>query len=183
MPPCVTPEMSPTVSTAVTMNITSTGAMARMSKTGMTGRRFGMANHDAAATLSQFRTHAFAYSTPSAVTPVVGSTRPMMPATTYPTIMPAKMEEALTKPVVACFTARMTMSTMSAKHRFSNEPKSGAVLPPPKALTPTLIRLKPMESTTVPVTTAGKKRRRGFRKKPRTASNKPPMSDAPMMAP
>lgn len=59
----------------------------------------------------------------------------------------------------------------------------GAVLPPPKAFTPTLIRLKPMESTTVPVTTAGKKRRRGFRKKPRTASNKPPMSDAPMMAP
>ena len=82
MPPWVTPEMSPTVSTAVTTNITSTGAMARMSNTGVTGSSSGMANHDAAATLSQFRTHALVYSTPSAVTPVVGRTRPMTPATT-----------------------------------------------------------------------------------------------------
>ena len=82
MPPCVTPEMSPTVSTAVTMNITSTGAMARMSNTGATGSGFGMANHAAAATLSQFKTHALVYSTPSELMPVVGSTSPMMPATT-----------------------------------------------------------------------------------------------------
>ena len=82
MPPCVTPEMSPIVSTAVTMNITSTGAMARMSNTGATGIRSGMANHDAAATLSQFSTHAFVYSAPSGPMPVVGSTRPMMAAST-----------------------------------------------------------------------------------------------------
>ena len=97
--------------------------------------------------------------------------------------MPAKIEEALTKPVVACLTAKMTIKTTSAKHRFSREPKSTALLPPPKALTPTLIRLKPMESTTVPVTIDGKNLRSGFKKKPRTASNKPPMSEAPMMAP
>ena len=81
MPPCVTPEMSPTVSTAVTTNITSTGAMARMSNTGATGSGLGTANHAAAATLSQFKTHAFVYSTPFASTPVVGRTMPMTPAT------------------------------------------------------------------------------------------------------
>ena len=80
MPPCVTPEMSPTVSTAVTMNITNTGAMARMSNTGATGMRSGTANHAALATLLQFNTHALVYSVPSAVTPVVGSTSPMIPA-------------------------------------------------------------------------------------------------------
>ena len=93
------------------------------------------------------------------------------------------MDEALTNPVVPCLTARMTMSTMSARQKFSKDPKSGALLPPPKAFTPTLMRLKPMESTTVPVTTAGKNLRSGFRKKPSTPSNRPPMIDAPMMAP
>ena len=81
MPPWVTPEMSPTVSTAVTMNITSTGAIARISNTGATGIKAGTANQDASATLSQFRTQALVYSTPSAVTPVVGRTKPIMPAT------------------------------------------------------------------------------------------------------
>ena len=97
--------------------------------------------------------------------------------------MPTRMEDALKNPVVACLTAKMTTNTMSARHRFSNEPKSLALLPPPKVFTPTLIRLKPMESTTVPVTTAGKNRRSGLRKKPSTASNRPPMMEAPMMAP
>jgi len=54
-------------------------------------------------------------------------------------------------------------------------PKSAALLPLPKEFTPGEIRLRPMESTTVPVTTGGKKRRRGFRKKPSTVSNRPPM--------
>ena len=81
MPPCVTPEMSPTVSTAVTTNITRTGAMARMSNTGAMGIRLGMANQAASATLSQFRTHALVTSTPSALTMVVGRTSPMMAAT------------------------------------------------------------------------------------------------------
>ena len=78
MPPSMTPEISPTVSTAVTMNMMRTGRMARISKTILTGTSFGMANQLACATLSQFRTHALVNSTPSAVTPVVGRTKLMM---------------------------------------------------------------------------------------------------------
>ena len=77
MPPSMTPEMSPTVSTAVTMNMIMTGRMARRSKTIRTGTSFGMANQLASATLFQFSTHALVNSTPSAVTPVVGRTKPM----------------------------------------------------------------------------------------------------------
>ena len=82
MPPSVTPEMSPTVSTAVTMNITITGRMARRSNTGFTGISWGTANQSAWSTLSQLSTQALVYSTPSAVTPVVGSTRPSAPQMT-----------------------------------------------------------------------------------------------------
>ena len=77
-PPSITPEISPTVSTAVTTNMISTGKIARMSNTGFTGISFGISNQEADATLSQFSTHAFVYSTPSAFTPVVGSTNPIM---------------------------------------------------------------------------------------------------------
>lgn len=80
MPPSITPEMSPTVSTAVTMNMMSTGRMARISKMILTGTSLGMANQLACATLFQFRTHALVNSTPSAVTPVVGRIKPMMKA-------------------------------------------------------------------------------------------------------
>ena len=40
-----------------------------------------------------------------------------------------------------------------------------------------------MESTTVPVTTAGKNLRSGFNINPNTDSNNPPIMDAPMIAP
>jgi len=63
------------------------------------------------------------------------------------------------------------------------EPKSAALFPPPNEFIPTDIRLSPMDKTTVPVTTAGKNLRRGFRKKPSTVSNKPPIMDAPIIAP
>ena len=76
----MTPEMSPTVSTAVTTNIMSTGMMALRSNTGFTGISLGISNQEASATLLQFSTHAFVYSTPSAVTPVVGRRKPMMKA-------------------------------------------------------------------------------------------------------
>ena len=76
----ITPEISPTVSTAVTINMMSTGAMARISNTGFTGSSEGTANHLALATLFQFSTHALVYSAPSAVMPVVGSTKPIRKA-------------------------------------------------------------------------------------------------------
>ena len=79
-PPSITPEISPTVSTAVTMNMIITGRIARRSKMGFTGMTLGISNQAAFATLFQFRTHALVYSTPSAVTPVVGRTRPMIKA-------------------------------------------------------------------------------------------------------
>ena len=82
MPPSITPEISPTVSTAVTINMTSTGRIARASNTTLTGISLGTANQEACATLFQLSTHALVNSTPSAVTPVVGSTRPIMKATT-----------------------------------------------------------------------------------------------------
>ena len=42
---------------------------------------------------------------------------------------------------------------------------------------------RPILSTTVPVTTAGKNLRSGLRKKPSTVSNRPPRMDAPIIAP
>ena len=59
-----------------------TGKIARRSNTISTGINLGISIHAASATLSQLSTHAFVYSTPSAVTPVVGRTRPMIKATT-----------------------------------------------------------------------------------------------------
>ena len=67
------------------------------------------------------------------------------------------------------------------QQKISMEPKSFALLPPPKELIPTEISERPMESTTVPVTTGGKNLRRGLRKKPSTLSKMPPMMDAPIM--
>ena len=55
-PPSVIPEISPTVSTAVTINIIHTGTIALGSNTHFTGISFGIANQEACATLSQFRT-------------------------------------------------------------------------------------------------------------------------------
>ena len=98
-------------------------------------------------------------------------------------MMPRRMEAKLAKPSVPCLNTRIITSTNRASSRFSMEPKSWAVLPPPKELMPTEIRLRPMDMTTVPVTTEGKNFRRGFKKKPSTVSNKPPMMEAPMMAP
>ena len=98
-------------------------------------------------------------------------------------MMPTRMEEELKKVLPECLHTRMTTSTKMASSRFSVEPKSLAVLPPPKEFTPTEIRLRPMESTTVPVTTGGRSLRRGFKKKPSTVSNRPPMMEAPIMAP
>ena len=80
IPPSITPEISPTVSTAVTTNMIRTGIIARRSNLNFTGSKDGSAIHSACATLSQFNTHAFVYSTPSALTAVCGSTAPMMAA-------------------------------------------------------------------------------------------------------
>ena len=82
-------------------------------------------------------------------------------------MMPSRMAEELVKPLVQCLKNRIITRTKIASSRFSIEPKSEAVLPPPKELIPTEIRLRPMDMTTVPVTTGGKKRRSGFRKNPR----------------
>ena len=58
-----------------------------------------------------------------------------------------------------------------------------APLPPAQELTPTLIRLRPMARTTLPVTTGGKNLRRGLMKKPSAASQRPPIIPAPIIAP
>ena len=100
MPPSITPEISPTVSTAVTMNMISTGTMARRSKTRGTGISFGMENQEASATLSQFKTHALVYSTPSAVMPVGDKKRPMTADAIYPAMIPIRMDDALVMPFV-----------------------------------------------------------------------------------
>ena len=76
MPPSMQPEVSPTVSTAVTMNMMQTGMIAAMLKVGFTGSSAGMENQAASAILLQFRTHALVYSTPSALTAVWGSSSP-----------------------------------------------------------------------------------------------------------
>ena len=59
-----------------------------------------------------------------------------------------KIEEEFKKVLPECLQIRMTTSTKMASSRFSTEPKSCAVLPPPKEFTPTEIKLRPMESTT-----------------------------------
>ena len=184
-PPSITPEISPTVSTAVTMNMIITGTIARASNEIFTGIRDGTANQLACATLSKFSTQAFVYSTPSALIAVVGRTCPIMNATMYPAMIPIRIAEELAKPLFfsPCLQIRITASTKSASSIFSIEPKSAALFPPPKELIPTEIKDSPMDNTTVPVTTDGKNLRSGFKKSPRTPSNKPPMIEAPMIAP
>ena len=122
IPPSIQPEISPTVSTAVTINIIRTGRIARRSKTGFTGIICGTANHFACATLSQFSTHAFVYSTPSALTAVVGRKTARTAQIIYPAIIPKRIQEELVIPFVPCFRARMIIITTSAIRRFSIEP-------------------------------------------------------------
>ena len=97
--------------------------------------------------------------------------------------MPQRMQEVEVMPLVKCLRTTMTVSTSSPSSRLGTEPKSLAPLPPAKELTPTLMRLNPMASTTLPVTTGGKNFRRGLIKKPSAASHRPPIMPAPMMAP
>ena len=59
-----------TVSTAVTMNMMHIGRIASNLNVGMTGRIFGMEIHADWLILLQLMTHAFVYSTPSALMPV-----------------------------------------------------------------------------------------------------------------
>ena len=94
-----------------------------------------------------------------------------------------KIEEEFKKVLPECLQIRMTTSTKMASSRFSTEPKSCAVLPPPKEFTPTEIKLRPMESTTVPVTTEGSSLRSGFRKKPQHCLKQAADQGAPMIAP
>ena len=107
----------------------------------------------------------------------------MIPAIMYPAIIPISTEEALVIPFVPCFNAIMITRTIVPSNKFSIEPKSLAEFPPPKEFTPTPISDNPMESTTVPVTTAGKNLRSGFNINPNTDSNSPPIMDAPIIAP
>ena len=125
-PPSVIPEISPTVSTAVTINMIRIGTMARASNTHFTGISAGTANHFACATLSQFRTQAFVASTVAPVSStyvnVVGSTSAMILTRIYPTIIPMRIEEKLVKPFVPCFSAIITIRTTKPTKRFSREP-------------------------------------------------------------
>ena len=125
-PPSVIPEISPTVSTAVTINMIRIGTMARASNTHFTGISAGTANHFACATLSQFRTQAFVASTVAPVSStyvnVVGSTSAMILTRIYPTIIPMRIEEKLVKPFVPCFSAMITIRTTKPTKRFSREP-------------------------------------------------------------
>ena len=98
-------------------------------------------------------------------------------------MIPMRIAELLAIPFVQCFTIRITTRTKSARRRFSMDPKSFAPFPPPNELIPTEIRESPMDKTTVPVTTAGKNFRSGLMKNPRTPSKRPPITDAPMIAP
>ena len=121
-PPSITPEISPIVSTAVTINMISTGTIARISKIGFTGITFGNANQEASLTLSKFKTHALVYSTPSAFTAVVGRIIPIIKHNTYPAIIPIRMEEELAIPFAKCFTPRIMINTTRPMNKFSNEP-------------------------------------------------------------
>ena len=97
-------------------------------------------------------------------------------------MIPQRIQEVDVIPFVKCFSTTITASTSRPSRRFGREPKSLAPLPPAKEFTPTLIRLRPMASTTLPVTTGGKNFRRGLMKKPKAASQTPPTMAAPMMA-
>ena len=72
------PAVSPTVSTAVTMNMMPMGTIAASSKVGFTGSRAGMENQAASAILLQLSTQALVYSTPSALKAVWGRQAPRM---------------------------------------------------------------------------------------------------------
>ena len=182
MPPSTQPEMSPMVSTAVTRNMIRMERMAWRLKAGFTGRSWGTENHLASAILDQLTYQEAVKALPSASTSSWGMTTPMMEAAIYPTMIPQRIQEVDVIPFVKCFSTTMTVSTRRPSSRLGTEPKSLAPLPPAKELTPTLIRLSPMASTTLPVTTGGKNFRRGLIKKPRAASHTPPTMAAPTMA-
>ena len=185
MPPSMHPEMSPMVSTAVTRNMMMMDRMAFSSKVGFTGRILGTAIQPDSPMRLQLTTQDLVYSTmaPStSLTAVVGRMKPITVHRMYPAMIPNRMQEVLVSPLVKCLRITIMTSTTSPTNRFSSDPKSLLALPPAKELTPTLIRLRPMDSTTVPVTTGGKNFRRGLMKKPSTASHRPPTRLAPRMA-
>ena len=125
-PPSVIPEISPTVSTAVTTNMIQIGTIAFASNTHLTGMIFGIANQDASATLLQLTTQDFVASTTAPVSSVyvkvVGNTIAMMDTRIYPTIIPSKIDEKLVNPFVPCFSAMITTRTTVPTKRFSREP-------------------------------------------------------------
>ena len=94
-----------------------------------------------------------------------------------------RIDDELRYPFVQCLTNNITISTTNARNRFSNEPKSLAPFPPPNELIPTEISDSPIESTTVPVTTDGKNLLKGLINAPSTVSKRPPIMDAPIIAP
>jgi len=85
----------------------------------------------------------------------------------------------LEKPFVNCLNISIVIKTMNPKMRFDGDPRSAAPTPPPKYFTPMGISERPIASTTVPVTSGGKYFLKGFKKRPNTASNNPPIRDAP----
>ena len=101
----------------------------------------------------------------------------------YPMIIPNRIEADERIPLVKCLRRMMENNTAKPISRLVSEPKSLLLLPPPNELTPTLIRDRPIAVTTVPVTTLGKKRRRGLSRNPRTISKRPPIMQAPRIAP
>ena len=93
------------------------------------------------------------------------------------------IDDELRYPFVQCLTNNITTSTTNARNRFSSEPKSLAPFPPPNELIPTEMSDNPIESTTVPVTTDGKNLLNGLINAPSTVSKRPPIMEAPIIAP
>ena len=113
----------------------------------------------------------------------MGKIIPIIPHTIYPTTIPIKIDAVLVTPLVKCFNRIMVTRTTVPTKRLGREPKSPLLFPPPKELIPTEIKESPIAITTVPVTSEGKKRRRGLRKNPNTVSNNPPIKLAKIIAP
>ncbi|KPW87951.1 hypothetical protein ALO75_200067 [Pseudomonas syringae pv. coryli] len=62
------------------------------------------------------------------------------------------MADKRTQGVVERLSTMITASTNAPSARFTGAPKSGALKPPPRSVTPTLIRLTPINVMTIPVT-------------------------------
>ena len=109
------------------------------------------------------------------------STFPIMIATIYPTMRPARTDNCFSYPFAKMFHPRQTTRVIVPNNKFDAEPKS-SVYPPPKDLAPTVNKEYPIAVTTDAATIGAMIFLQYFAKRPIIPSKSPPQITAPITA-